>query len=240
MHRDLPNRVPPARPPDAGGADDSVGRLLILGLAVVLLSLAAFGLITEQVLRGDTYLVQLDRRFDGDLPQDKQDAPLLGFFERVTEWGGEDTMIVLGVGVSLGLLATGRWRLTLAVLLTALVGVKLNLVFKSIFQVSRPPLAKTFNAHVGPYGFPSGHAMGSLIVYGLLAYLLTLELRRRRWSRTLVTAALAVLVLLIGFSRIYLHAHYFSQVVGGFAAGAAWLALCLTAIEAARRRGAVG
>jgi undecaprenyl-diphosphatase len=225
MPTDLPNRTAPAPLTD----HDGVGRLVILGLVLALLSVAAFGLITQQVLGGG-YLVPLDQRFDQELPQDLKTAPLTDFFTRVTDLGDEQTMIVLGIGVSLGLLAMGRWRLTLAVLLTALVGVKLNLVFKNVFHVARPPLA-----HKGTYGFPSGHAMGSFIVYGLLAYLLSLDLLRRRWDRALVTAALAALVLLIGFSRMYLHAHYFSQVLGGFAAGAAWLALCLTAIEACRR-----
>ncbi len=78
--------------------------------------------------------------------------------------------------------------------------------------------------------------MGSLIVYGLVVYLLSLNLLRRWWDRALVAGLLAALVLLIGFSRMYLHAHYFSQVLGGFTAGAAWLALCLTAVEAVRRR----
>jgi membrane-associated phospholipid phosphatase len=77
--------------------------------------------------------------------------------------------------------------------------------------------------------------MGSFIAYGMLAYLLVLALPVRR-VRIAVVGLLAGLVVLIGFSRIFLGAHWFSDVMGGFAAGGCWLALCISAIEMVRRR----
>lgn len=72
--------------------------------------------------------------------------------------------------------------------------------------------------------FPSGHSMGSLIGYGMLAYVLCLTPPLRRIRAPLVVM-LAMAVALIGFSRIFLRAHWFSDVVAGFSLGAAWLAL---------------
>jgi undecaprenyl-diphosphatase len=75
--------------------------------------------------------------------------------------------------------------------------------------------------------------MGSVIGYGSLAYVGTVLLRRR-WAKALLVALVAALVLLIGLSRIYLRAHWFSDVIGGFAIGICWLWACITILA---RRG---
>jgi membrane-associated phospholipid phosphatase len=78
------------------------------------------------------------------------------------------------------------------------------------------------------YSFPSGQAMESLVVYGMLAYCAVHTLRGL--GRRVVSVGGAVMiVVLIGFSRVYLGAHYASDVVGGFAAGGAWLSAVITA-----------
>ena len=105
---------------------------------------------------------------------------------------------------------------------------------KVLFERERPPFRDRFIDETTK-SFPSGHSMGSLICYGLLAYVLVLVLRRA-WVRLLAVSGLSVLVLAIGFSRIYLGAHYVSDVVGGYAVGGVWLAACITAVETVRRR----
>ena len=88
----------------------------------------------------------------------------------------------------------------------------------------------------GPsYSYPSGHAMGAMIGYGLLAYLVLLRVRRPA-RRAAVTATAALIILAIGVSRLLLAVHYFTDVVGGYAAGAVWLALSIAAVDAARER----
>jgi undecaprenyl-diphosphatase len=78
------------------------------------------------------------------------------------------------------------------------------------------------------FSFPSGHATTSAMVYGFLAFLLARGLRRR-WRPPLLAAA-AVLVALIGLSRIYLGVHWFSDVIAGFALGLAWITLLAAAV----------
>ena len=85
------------------------------------------------------------------------------------------------------------------------------------------------------WSFPSGHAMGSFVTYGFLAYLLT-RVPRVDVPRRTAVAVLAVLVLLIGFSRIYLGAHYLSDVIGGYAAAAVWLTFCILVTDRTQRR----
>jgi membrane-associated phospholipid phosphatase len=69
----------------------------------------------------------------------------------------------------------------------------------------------------------------------LSSYFLVLVLRRA-WIRLLAVSGLTLLVLAIGFSRVYLGAHYLSDVLGGYAVGGLWLTACMTAVETVRRR----
>jgi membrane-associated phospholipid phosphatase len=85
------------------------------------------------------------------------------------------------------------------------------------------------------WSFPSGHALGSLICYGMLAYLLVLFVRGRHAHAAIIATATA-LILLIGFSRVQLGVHYLSDVIAGYAAGSVWLCVCIAALETARRR----
>lgn len=75
-------------------------------------------------------------------------------------------------------------------------------------------------------GFSSGHAMMSLITYGLLIYELRSQLAQRYWL--MVIGAMIMLMLLIGYSWMFFGFHYLSDAVGGYAAGLFWLSLCLS------------
>lgn len=100
-----------------------------------------------------------------------------------------------------------------------------NRVLKEYFEVLRPVVGHT-NLFEESSGFPSGHAMIALVTYGLLAAIASAQMIGRR-TKSLVWGAASLLILLIGFSRLYLSVHYVSDVIGGYAAGVAWLALCL-------------
>jgi membrane-associated phospholipid phosphatase len=106
----------------------------------------------------------------------------------------------------------------------ALGNISLNLLLKWLFERPRPALQHL--AEVSGMSFPSGHAMMSFSFYGLLIYLIfeNTELKPLRYALCIL---LLILMHLIGFSRVYLHVHYASDVLAGFAIGTVWLIFCL-------------
>lgn len=91
-------------------------------------------------------------------------------------------------------------------------------LLKNGLQVARPP-----NAISDGWSFPSAHALYSSVIYGFLAVLLATRLQpEKRW---LVYAVSIVLVALIGFSRLYLGVHWFSDVLAGWLLGFLWVAV---------------
>jgi membrane-associated phospholipid phosphatase len=113
-------------------------------------------------------------------------------------------------------------------------GMLLNLLLKNIFGRARPGWADPLPTLADP-GFPSGHTMMATITYGILAIWLILWIGSTRW-RLLIAVAAILLVFLVALSRMYLGAHYLSDVLGAMAAATAWIALCLTSVESLRRR----
>jgi undecaprenyl-diphosphatase len=108
----------------------------------------------------------------------------------------------------------------------------LNNVLKDVFERPRPlvvyPLATTATS-----SFPSGHAMTSMAAYGAIALLVT-RLETRGAARVLTWMVAALVILLIGATRLYLGVHYLSDILGGYAAGLAWVAFAAAGIAALR------
>jgi undecaprenyl-diphosphatase len=138
-------------------------------------------------------------------------------------------LLLISVGVAL--LARGRWIDALGLAVAAAGAGIINELLKSVFQRVRPDL---FSGpfHLTTYSFPSGHAMGSIACYGMLAFL-GIRLLRGRWAKIALGVAAALLILGVGLSRIYFGVHYPTDVIGGYLAGAAWLVLAMAVVQAA-------
>lgn len=117
----------------------------------------------------------------------------------------------------------GHSRYAIEFMLSMAGGILLNELLKAYFHRDRPT-----SALIHQYGlsFPSGHAMMSVAFYGCLGWIAVQHGRRRSWA-----VAAGLFVLLIGLTRIYLHVHYPTDVVAGFAAGLAWLLLLRTGVQ---------
>lgn len=106
----------------------------------------------------------------------------------------------------------------------ALSSLGLMIMLKQLFQRQRPEVPLL--AHAQGLSFPSGHALMSVTFYGLLIYIIfqTLKNKPLKWTLTVILIALIVL---IGFSRVYLRVHYTSDVLAGFIIGVLWLFISL-------------
>ena len=126
------------------------------------------------------------------------------------------------------------WNWLLALLLTVPLGMLLNVLLKNIFQRARPTFEHPLLT-LNTYSFPSGHAAAATLFYGVLAAYLISRLASWRWRAVVVVLA-ALMVALVGLSRIYLGVHYLSDVLAAIAASSGWLAVSLTAVGTLRRR----
>jgi membrane-associated phospholipid phosphatase len=196
-------------------------RIPFVGLTISALALVGF-MILASVFKQDAFL-QRDLAFTQRIHANEESA-LAPVLDIITDMG-KSVLIVVVLEIAALLWVWRRWSDLTFWLIVIVGGFVLNLVLRQILQGPRPYLEDITLIQQNT-GFPSGHAMMSLITYGLLAYGLRGRLSQRRWL--LVCSTLVLLVLLIGYSRMFFGFHYFSDVVGGYAAGLFWLALCLS------------
>ncbi len=116
-----------------------------------------------------------------------------------------------------------RWY-SIKVPVVAMSSLLLMFLLKLIFQRDRP-LTPLLEAAQG-YSFPSGHALMSITFYGLMIFLVWLNVKNN-WIKWILTILLALLIIFIGVSRVYLRVHYTSDVLAGFCVGIMWLLLSL-------------
>ena len=147
--------------------------------------------------------------------------------------GSTPFLLVASLALAIALAWRRRWGDLILLVLAVGGGQLVNLLLKWLFARPRPlwphPLLTLTSS-----SFPSAHAMQSVIFYGLLGYLAMQQIRTWR-GRVGTIVAEVVLVLLVGFSRLYLGVHYLSDVLAGYAAGALWLACTITGVEMVRR-----
>jgi membrane-associated phospholipid phosphatase len=128
-----------------------------------------------------------------------------------------------------------RWWPSLVTLVVAVPGgMLLNELVKVLVHRHRPYVDGAFVDWSG-YSFASGHTIGATLLYGQLA-LFVLPLIKRRHRRALVVSTTTVLILLVGFSRIALGAHYLTDVLAAIFFGWFWLMLCVMTERRIRRR----
>jgi undecaprenyl-diphosphatase len=120
--------------------------------------------------------------------------------------------------------------------LAAVGAIALNIFLKELFCRARPALWDHL-VNVRHYSFPSGHAMASMVIYGFIGYTLAKQFPQ---DRRLIFAGTAVLILAIGFTRLYLGVHWPTDVVAGYAAGLVWLTACVQRMEIGEKFSLVG
>ncbi|MEH7436318.1 phosphatase PAP2 family protein [Neobacillus drentensis] len=150
---------------------------------------------------------------------------VIPFFIQLTEMGDKKGIGVVAILMLIWLLVKKRNYLGAAVFaLSIALGNEISKLLKDYFARPRPDLEHLVD--VKSYSFPSGHAMVGMTVYFLIAYLL-IESAVSKKAKIIIGACAAILLLLIGASRIILHVHYPSDVLGGYALGYIWVSLSI-------------
>jgi undecaprenyl-diphosphatase len=209
--------------------EGALGLSLTLGLVGVVLAGWSFGLVLQDVL-AHQQLTQVDASVQAFFGSHREAwvTRLLGATARL---GAAGLLVPLTILTGLAWrLRRHRWR-PLIVLVAAVGGAELLAgLVKQLVQRPRPPLAEAAT-HAAGFAFPSAHATAATAVFGALAALVVT--RTDSWTRVVVawtTASLVVVV--VGFSQVYLGANWLSDVVGGVALGGMWLLVLLTAARA--------
>lgn len=151
----------------------------------------------------------------------------------VTALGSVWAIGVLAVVTAVLLARWRRYGLLACWLVSLAGGGLLREALKRAFDRPRPsfpdPVAVETSA-----SFPSGHALGSVVCFGALAYFALLR-ARGRGARVVALGSAAALIAAVGWSRLYLGVHYPSDVLAGYAVGMGWVAVCVGVCETIRR-----
>jgi membrane-associated phospholipid phosphatase len=182
--------------------------------------LTLFGWLSQEVLAKETFgfdttiLLWLHQYSNPAI-----DSLMLG----LTNLANPEFVVIL-VAISLGVLLWYR-RVWAAQIfgLNCLGGLILNQGLKLIFVKPRPKLWTPLVVEHS-YSFPSGHALGSLVLYGFLAVLLADRYPRYRIG---IYSGASAIVMAIGLSRLFLGVHYPTDIIAGYAVGLVWLTTCV-------------
>jgi membrane-associated phospholipid phosphatase len=201
-------------------------------LALVLFCLAVLGLLAVQVLAHGP-MMELDQAASLWFATHRH-AALTRAMLLVSELHRTAQVLAAAAVLALVLLRRGQQRSALALLVVP-TGMVLNVGLKESFQRVRPMLDDPL-VQLATYSFPSGHAVASTVFYGMACALVFTHVRSRAWRALAATFAVAM-VLVVTFSRVYLGAHYPSDVVAGVAVGTICVVLFLRLLP---RRAAAG
>lgn len=150
----------------------------------------------------------------------------------ITRIGDPQTVVPLTI-VVFGFLWWQRYRLEANFFaLNAFGGAFLSSVLKLAFNKPRPQLWNQLITEQ-TFSFPSGHALGSMVLYGFLAYLLATS--HPQYAKVFYGIA-ALLILGIGFSRLYLGVHWPTDIIAGYSIGFLWITICINLLRLQQKR----
>jgi undecaprenyl-diphosphatase len=212
-------------PQGAMGLSLTIGALVLIGASWL------FGAIAEDVLTGDPLTI-VDVHVANWLHAHATPG-LTRVLLMITRLNG--VVAISSFVVVLAIYMTWKrdwhWLLALAIIVPG--GMLLNVMMKLAFHRARPQFDDVIVAFT-TYSFPSGHVAGATLLYGVLAAYLVTHVSAWRW-RVLIVLCAFLAVVLVALSRVYLGAHFLSDVLAAFAEGVAWLALCLIALHTLRQ-----
>jgi len=207
-----------------------LSKSLIWGLSLSILLLALFARLSEDLLYHE--LGTFDRVV-GEFIRGFASPPLTSVAMILTNLGSAYSEIGLMFVVGAFLLFRFKHTWETVLLVISLIGAwLLNTILKELFHRARPDIVHLVQA--GGYSYPSGHAMVATAFYGVIGYILWLNLRNRSKPSWYIVVITLALIIGIGISRIYLGVHFASDVIAGYAAGGVWAIACIVSLKEIR------
>jgi undecaprenyl-diphosphatase len=215
---------------------DLLAKMPLIGVMMFLLGSLIFGLLAYYVHQNGA-LVQWDTAIGNRMHETALNSPtwikgfmLAGFYI------GLHGYFVIGILLGLYFLIKKFWK-EFYMLAILFVGEGFFWFFISkYFARTRPVYTEQIGSVVNYPSFPSGHSMSGVICCTLIAYFLLPKISSRFWKAVVIIIAV-LMMLYIGFSRFFMGAHYFTDVVAGLAAGVAWTSLVVLLIEILYKKG---
>ncbi|MCZ2807102.1 phosphatase PAP2 family protein [Modestobacter sp. VKM Ac-2983] len=230
MSRPLPTSTqspPDQEPPQAAGRFS--GRA-VLGLVALLVGAVPFLALWLLVQQSWSPLASLDGEVAADLNEVVSGSSVtVSVLRGVTDLGGTGASVLVTVLATLFLLIRRHRRLAAFVAVTGIGLPVLILLTKYVADRARPVVLNPVVDTPSNASFPSGHAMTAVVTWGVLLLVLLPVVSRR--VRPWLIAGFALLVFVIGFTRLALGVHFVSDVLAGWALGAAWLAITTAAFR---------
>lgn len=188
----------------------------------------AIALLLAGIVAALVVLIDRDvlRAFDQGVIASVRSEPLvapLGWLHAATDLGATRWVAALAVVVGIVEIAAGRPRVGLAAAATIGLASLANSSLKLVVGRARPDELAPLVVEPG-YSFPSGHSLSATVAYGVIAILIGRSALPAP-LRAACIGVLALLVLVVGLSRVYLGAHYPTDVLGGWLTGLAWVTL---------------
>ena len=194
------------------------------GLLLCLLILFIVAELADEVLEKESFA--FDKFFLLWLHQ-FANSSLDQFAIRITQLGNLNTLIIVVV-ITLIFLIWKRAYQEVKIFLVASLGTWiLTTGMKLFFAKPRPQLGTSLISE-SSFSFPSGHALGSLVLYGFIGYLLSTYYPK--FSKP-IYCFISLIIALIGLSRLYLGVHWPTDIIAGYGVGFLWLMLCITLLK---------
>ena len=219
------------------GSDDHRGngqlRLRRQLLLAALVAIGAFALLAHAATQAGSMAV-----FDAHYLITRRSLATQGgqqFYAGLTLFGSPVVMTILALSGALWLGVRRQWELWGGWVVAFTGSALIVQITKRTIHHPRPLGAEQF-LHGSSFSFPSGHVVGSLVGFGMLAYVISRVTERGTVANAVLYIAAASTIVAIAWSRIYLGVHFVSDVLGGAAIGSAWLIVCIVGTESVCKR----
>ena len=208
-------------------AEGEYGLHLTIGVALLLAAMAVFAQLAGAVVAGAPIT-----QFDADIANWLhllRDVLLL-----ITHIHSTPGILIMAFCAALWLYRSGHRYWTMAVIASVPGGMLLNVALKHTFERARPHFDEPI-VTLTTYSFPSGHTMAATVLCGVLAW--SFARRARTWpGRVLPFVFAALMIGAVAFSRMYLGAHYLTDILAALTEGCGWLAICISGTATLNRR----